>query len=123
MRDFEAREHLIKAALYAATDFIAENPTDPHADAQAELHEEMLDEAATRYVHILFESGKITLADYIPLEVEQSIRNQVIGYLRGKAATRRDEIPNVDDPLDRDGLRAQVIPLEKAASVLRAEEK
>lgn len=122
MKIFEARNELIVAALLAATDTIQEETGDPHADATAELHDDMLTEKVTQFMRVLVEEGKIELDGYLPLEVENSIRNQIIGYLRGKMAKLRDEIPNIGDLDERSSAGREVAAFDSVIASLEHDE-
>lgn len=117
MRDFEAKGELIEAALAVIPDLLEVHPNHAHSDAEAELHDDQLKEKATQYVRVL---GLKVEDGYTPIEIENSIRNQIIGYLKGKASTRRVEMANASvGPAN--ALYRQAETLDRTAQILELE--
>lgn len=118
MRDFEAKGELIEAALAVIPDLLEVHPDGRNSDAEAEYHDNILQEKATQYVRVL---GLKVEDGYTPIEIENSIRNQIIGYMKGKVVAKNDEMVNVTDPQKRTDFGREIAAFETVAAALEDE--
>jgi hypothetical protein len=119
VRLHEARERLLEAALSAAAVDMEGRPMTANTDAERELHDDLLTAEVAQYARLLVEAGKID-QELPTAEAERSIRNQVIGYMKGKAMARRDG-PTARTAKERADLGREIAAFQTVAELLETE--